>query len=137
MRESLEDWQISCIFAGRKVNNDTEMAQIKKIPYGISDFRQLRREDLYYVDKSMFLPVMENTDHFLFLVRPRRFGKSIFLSMMRAYYDINERNNFDTLFDGLWIKDNPTPECGNYQVLHLDFSRVQGDAKNLENDFSG
>ena len=112
-------------------------SRTRLIPYGISDFKQLRRENKYFVDKTMFLPLMEDQGNFLFFIRPRRFGKSIFLSMMRAYYDINERNNFDTLFDGLWIKDNPTPECGNYQVLHLDFSRVQGDAKNLENDFSG
>lgn len=100
------------------------MAQIKRIPYGISDFKQLRREGLYFVDKTMFLPVMEDADHFLFLVRPRRFGKSIFLSMMRAYYDVNERDNFDKLFEGLWIAEHHTEERGRYQVLHLDFSRV-------------
>lgn len=132
MGESLEDWQISCIFAGRKVNNDTEMAQIKRIPYGISDFRQLRREDLYYVDKSMFLPVMENTDHFLFLVRPRRFGKSIFLSMMSAYYDVNEREKFNSLFQGLWIHEHPTELQGQFQVLHLDFSQITGGMDALE-----
>ena len=132
MRESLEDWQISCIFAGRKVNNDTEMAQIKRIPYGISDFRQLRREDLYYVDKSMFLPVMENTGHFLFLVRPRRFGKSIFLSMMSAYYDVNEREKFNSLFQGLWIHEHPTELQGQFQVLHLDFSQITGGMDALE-----
>ena len=112
-------------------------SRIKLIPYGISDFKQLRRENKYFVDKSMFLPLMEDQGNFLFFIRPRRFGKSIFLSMMRAYYDINERDNFDTLFDGLWIKDNPTPERGKFQVLHMDFSRVQGDAKSLEKDFSG
>ena len=83
------------------------MAQIKRIPYGMSDFKQLRREGLYFVDKTMFLPVMEDADHFLFLVRPRRFGKSIFLSMMRAYYDVNERDNFDKLFEELWIAEHP------------------------------
>ena len=96
-------------------------SRIKLIPYGISDFKQLRRENKYFVDKSMFLPLMEDQGNFLFFIRPRRFGKSIFLSMMRAYYDINERDNFDTLFDGLWIKDNPTPERGKFQVLHMDF----------------
>ena len=86
------------------------MEQMKRLPYGISDFRQVMREGKYYVDKTMFLPVMEETDHFLFLVRPRRFGKSIFLSMLRAYYDINERENFQELFYGLWIADHPTPQ---------------------------
>ena len=99
---------------------------MKRIPYGISDYKQIRREDLYFVDKSMYLPVMEDEGHFLFLVRPRRFGKSIFLSMMHAYYDINERDNFDTLFDGLWIQQHPTPLRNTFEVLHLDFSQITG-----------
>ncbi len=111
------------------------MVQIKRLPYGISDFRQLMREGKYYVDKTMFLPMMEETDNFLFLIRPRRFGKSIFLSMLRAYYDINERENFQETFKGLWIADHPTPERGKFQVLHMDFSRVLGNLDNLEEDF--
>ena len=69
------------------------MAPIQRLPYGISDFKQLRAENKYYIDKTMYLPVMEDTDNFLFLIRPRRFGKSIFLSMLRAYYDIKERES--------------------------------------------
>ena len=111
------------------------MEQIKRLPYGISDFRQVMREGKYYVDKTMFLPLMEKTDNFLFLIRPRRFGKSIFLSMLRTYYDINERENFQELFNGLWIADHPTPERGKFQVLHMDFSRVVGNLYNLEEDF--
>ncbi|MBQ4391986.1 MAG: AAA family ATPase, partial [Prevotella sp.] len=97
------------------------MADFKRIPYGISNFKQLRRESLYFVDKSEYIQRLEDTDHFLFLIRPRRFGKSIFLNMLRAYYDVNEADNFDTLFDGLWIKEHPTPEKCGYQVLYLDF----------------
>ena len=108
---------------------------MKLLPYGISDFRQLRTEGLYYVDKTMFLPIMEKTSHFLFLIRPRRFGKSVFISMMRHYYDINERDNFASLFEGLWIADNPTQYRGQFQVLHLDFSRIGGDMDNLEANF--
>jgi len=111
------------------------MARIKRLPYGISDFKQLRREGKYFVDKTMFLPVMEEADNFLFLVRPRRFGKSIFLNMMRAYYDVNERDNFDRLFEGLWIASHPTEEQGQYQVLHMDFSRVGSNIERLEQDF--
>ena len=59
------------------------MAPYKLIPYGISDFAQVREEDKYYADKTMYLPKMEAAGNFLFLIRPRRFGKSLFLSMMR------------------------------------------------------
>ena len=64
---------------------------IKLLPYGISDFKQIQREGKYIVDKTKYVSLMEKTDHFIFLIRPRRFGKSVFLSMLRAYYDINER----------------------------------------------
>ena len=113
------------------------MADFKRIPYGISNFKQLRRENLYFVDKSEYIQRLEDTDHFLFLIRPRRFGKSIFLNMLRAYYDVNEADNFDKLFDGLWIKEHPTPEKCGYQVLYLDFSRVGGNINELEQNFDG
>jgi len=111
------------------------MATIKRLPYGISDFKQLRRDGFYFVDKTKYIPVMEDTDNFLFLIRPRRFGKSVFLSMLRAYYDINERDNFQQLFEGLWIADHETPERGKYQILHLDFSLIGGTSADLERNF--
>lgn len=111
------------------------MATFKRLPYGISDFRQIRREELYFVDKTPFIERMELADHFLFLIRPRRFGKSIFLSMLRYYYDINERDNFDELFGGLWIAEHPTPERGRYQIVFFDYSRVGGKIDNLEEYF--
>ena len=118
------------------MNQDSTMAPIKRLPYGISDFKQLRREGKYFVDKTMYLPVMEDTDNFLVLIRPRRFGKSVFLSMIRAYYDINERENFQDLFEGLWIADHPTPERGNFQILYLDFSVIGGTSEMLEQNFN-
>ena len=111
------------------------MDKIKLLPYGISDFKQLRQEGKYLVDKTMFIQRMEVTDNFLFLIRPRRFGKSIFLSMLRCYYDINERDNFDSLFEGLWIADHPTEQRGRFQVIHLDFSIVGGKTDVLEQNF--
>ena len=105
------------------------------MPYGISNFKQVRREGLYFVDKSEYIQKLEYTDHFLFLIRPRRFGKSIFLNMLRAYYDLNEADAFDTLFDGLWIKEHPTPEKNNYQVLYFDFSRIGGLNDELKKNF--
>ena len=109
----------------------------KQIPYGISDFRQVRQENKYLVDKTMFFEKMEWAGNFLFLVRPRRFGKSLFLNMLEAYYDINEKDNFDELFSGLYVAEHPTKNRNKYLVMHLDFSQVQGDvdhiAENLNN----
>ena len=108
----------------------------KRIPYGISDFRQVREEGLYLVDKSMFFERMEQAGHFLFLVRPRRFGKSLFLNMLEAYYDINEKENFHNLFKGMYVEQHPTKEMGQFQVLHLDFSLVGSNLDRLEEDFN-
>ena len=57
------------------------------IPYGVSDFKRIRSEGYYYVDKTEYLAKLESRDSFVFFVRPRRFGKSLFISMMQCYYD--------------------------------------------------
>ena len=108
----------------------------KRMPYGIADFKQIRNENLYFVDKTMFFEKMERAGNFLFLVRPRRFGKSLFLDMLETYYDINEKDNFQELFKGLYVADHPTPEQGEFQVLHLDFSLVGSDLDNLYENFN-
>ena len=113
------------------MNND-----FKRIPYGICDFKQVRKENKYLVDKSMFFERMERAGNFLFLVRPRRFGKSLFLNMLEAYYDINEKNNFQELFKGMYAAEHPTEYRNKYQVLHLDFSRVGSDIENLSSNFN-
>ena len=78
------------------------MTQVKGIPYGISDFNRIRNGNFYFVDKTMYLPLIEKMPSYLFLIRPRRFGKSVFLSMMRTYYDILRQDDFDAYFgDGL------------------------------------
>jgi len=108
----------------------------RRIPYGISNFRQLRQENLYLVDKTMFFEKIEQAGHFLFLVRPRRFGKSLFLDMLEAYYDINEKDNFQELFKGLYVAEHPTENRNRFQVLHLDFSLVGSDMDHLEENFN-
>ena len=113
------------------MNND-----FKRIPYGISDFKQVRKENKYLVDKSMYCERMERAGNFLFLVRPRRFGKSLFLNMLEAYYDINEKDNFQELFKGMYAAEHPTEYRNKYQVLHLDFSLVGSDVENLRTNFS-
>ena len=107
----------------------------KPIPYGISDFKQVRQENKYLVDKTMFFERMERAGNFLFLVRPRRFGKSLFLNMLEAYYDINEKDNFQELFKGMYVADHPTEYRNSFQVLHLDFSRVGSDVDRLRENF--
>ena len=107
----------------------------KLIPYGIASFKQVRQENKYLVDKTMYFERMERAGNFLFLVRPRRFGKSLFLNMLEAYYDINEKDNFQELFKGLYVADHPTENRNRFQVLHLDFSLVGSRLENLEDDF--
>ena len=118
------------------ISKKTMSNDFKQIPYGISDFKQVRQENKYLVDKTMYFERMERAGNFLFLVRPRRFGKSLFLSMLEAYYDINEKDNFQELFKGMYVVDHPTEYHNKYQVLHLDFSLVGSDVENLKTNFS-
>ena len=102
------------------------MNSIKTIPYGISDFANMRRRNGYYVDNTWGIPLLEALPYQLF-VRPRRFGKSLLLSILHYYYDINEADRFDELFGGTWIHENPTPDRSQFLVLHFDFSKVAGE----------
>jgi hypothetical protein len=113
------------------------MERYKTLQYGVSDFRALIQKNRYFVDKTPFIEKMERMGDFLVLLRPRRFGKSLFLSMLGCYYDIKERDHFDTLFKDTWIADNPTDERGIYQVLTLDFSRIGNKSiEDLEESFN-
>ena len=107
-----------------------------EIPYGVSDFRRIRTEGLYYVDKTHYLRLLEAAGSFLFFVRPRRFGKSLFADMLCRYYDIAGKDEFGELFGGLAIGGSPTPNASRYQVLFLDFSQVnRGAGKTLQERF--
>ena len=72
----------------------------------------------------MYLSLIEQMPNYLFLTRPRRFGKSVFISMMRTYYDILQRNNFEKYFGDLWIASHPTDQRNRFQVLYFDFSKA-------------
>ena len=109
--------------------------KIKLLPSGISDFEVIHRDNLYYVDKTKFISILENGDRYLFFGRPRRFGKSLFVSMLEAYYDIKNKDRFDELFSGLWIHDHPTERRAFYQVMRLDFSLVNGGIDDIETNF--
>ena len=113
------------------------MENYKLLPYGISNYVQVRREGLLMVDKTMYLERMERAGNFLFLIRPRRFGKSLFLSMMESYYDIEAKGDFDTLFGDTYVGSHPTPERNAYQVLSLDFSIAGGNIDELQENVNG
>ena len=112
------------------------MENVKRIPYGVSDFVDIIKRNQYYVDKTMYIPKLEEEADSLFFIRPRRFGKSLLLSMMCAYYDINQSDRFEELFGKLWIGSHPTPYRGKFQVLLLDFSKIGGDIKDLKENFN-
>ena len=112
------------------------MEQVKRIPYGMSDFVKVIEQNNYYVDKTMYLPMLEDEPNNLFFIRPRRFGKSIFLSMLHAYYDCCTKDKFQEWFGDLWIGLHPTPLQGKFQILHLDFSQVGGTIDKLEENFN-
>ena len=113
-----------------------EQRQVKRVPYGVSDFVKVMEQNQYYVDKTMYLPMLEDEPSYLFFIRPRRFGKSIFLSMLHAYYDCCTKDKFEQWFGSLWIGKHPTPLQGAFQILHLDFSQVGGTIEALEENFN-
>ena len=108
----------------------------KRVPYGVSNFKKIIKFNQYYVDKTMYIPMLEDQPDYLIFIRPRRFGKSLFLSMLETYYDCNLKDQFKELFGELWIGSHPTPLQGEFQVLTLDFSQVGGDIEHLEENFN-
>lgn len=108
----------------------------KRVPYGVSNFKKIIKFNQYYVDKTMYIPMLEDQPDYLIFIRPRRFGKSLFLSMLETYYDCNLKDQFKELFGKLWIGSHPTPLQGEFQVLTLDFSQVGGDIEHLEENFN-
>jgi hypothetical protein len=110
--------------------------KIKKIPYGVANYERVVQKNCYYVDKTMYLRTVEESDDYLFFIRPRRFGKSLFLSVMEAYYDVFYKDRFKEFFKGTWIYDQPTDDRGKYLVLSLNFSVVEPDPGKMETSFS-
>ena len=104
-----------------------------KFPYGNSDFRSIRREGFLYLDRTRHIPQLEDAGKQLLFLRPRRFGKSLLLSTLANYYDINRTDEFEALFGDLAIGQNPTDEHNQYLILRWDFSKVsaQGDTETI------
>ena len=109
-----------------------------KIPYGIISYKKLKENNYYYIDKTMYLEKMENAGDTLMHLRPGRFGKSLFTSMMYYYYDINSKSEFNTLFKDTYVYSNPTKEKNSYYILYFDFSGITTNGKDnkmLEQEF--
>ena len=105
-------------------------ANRKRLPYGMMNFEDIRLENYYYVDKTAFIPMIEQADRFFFFIRPRRFGKSLTLNLLQHYYDVRAKDKFDTLFGDLYIGQHPTRDRNSYLVLKLNFSGIIGELNN-------
>jgi hypothetical protein len=112
--------------------NVTNDERIKGIPYGLSDYERIIQQNYYYVDKTSYIRAIEQAGEYLFYIRPRRFGKSLFLAMMQGYYDVLYEKSFEELFKNTSIFQHPTREKNSYLVLKLNFSLIDPDTRNVE-----
>lgn len=102
-------------------------AKRKRIPYGMMNFIDVREDDCYYVDKTHYIPLIEGANKYFFYIRPRRFGKSLTISMLRHYYNILEADKFEKWYGGLYIGKNPTSERNSYLIIYLNFAVVNAE----------
>ena len=110
----------------------TAKEEVKRIPYGMMNFVAVREDNCYYVDKTRFIEKVENANKFFFFIRPRRFGKSLTMSMLRHYYDINQKDKFERLYGDLYIGQHPTPNHNKYLVIYLNFAVINADLGNYQ-----
>jgi len=110
------------------------MEKTRPILYGVADYAQIRKKNGWFVDRTAKIRDLENTAYAMFL-RPRRFGKSLIVSMLHAYYDVNFANRFDEFFSGTDIGANPTDERGRYLVLYFDFSAISKNPSEVQVKF--
>ena len=103
---------------------------VKRIPYGMMNFVAVREDNCYYVDKTRFIEKVERANKYFFFIRPRRFGKSLTLSMLHHYYDIHDADKFERLYGDLYIGKNPTPNHNKYLVIYLNFAVINADMGN-------
>ncbi len=100
------------------------MTKLKAIPYAISSYKTIRAENYYYLDKTHYIPQLEKVGKFLFLIRPRRFGKSSLLTVLESYYDTARADQFDFFFRDTYIGQHPTSEKNAYLILKFNFSQI-------------
>ena len=108
------------------------MYKIKKIPYGVSDFEKIQKENFYYVDKTRFIEIIEQSPEYLFLIRPRRFGKTLLTSVIESYYDVAKKDIFEQVYGNTYIGKHPTGKQNSYLILRFNFSEVNPDMDKVE-----
>ena len=108
-----------------------------RIPYGVSNFRMIKEDESLYIDKTHFIELLENKHKYLSFLRPRRFGKSLFVSTLWYYYDEYYKDIWKNLFKDTYIGKNPTKERSSYRVLFLEFSGIETkDLDTIYRDFN-
>ena len=112
------------------MEDKTNKGNVRQIPYGMMNFVAIREDNYYYVDKTRFIEKVEKSNRFFFFIRPRRFGKSLTMSMLRHYYDIHTADKFMQLYGDLYIGKNPTPNHNKYLVIYLNFAIINADLGN-------
>ena len=107
------------------------MGQGNRIPYALTNFESIRTENYLYVDKTRFIELLENeATKYQFLIRPRKFGKTLFASVLEHYYDLRFADKFEELFGDLYIGQHPTAKKNSYFVIKFNFSGL--DTSNVE-----
>ncbi|MBT3295635.1 MAG: AAA family ATPase [Verrucomicrobia bacterium] len=108
----------------------------KRVPYAVANYEEIVDDGYYFVDKTRFIRELEQYKIPVFL-RPRRFGKSLWCSVLECYYDINRKDRFETLFGHTDIGREPTPSHNSQMVMRFDFSvvEVEPDLASLEAAF--
>ena len=98
---------------------------MKKLPYGISDYERIIENNNYKVDKTMYIEKLENlSEPYIMLLRPRKFGKTLFTSVLENYYDVKKKDKFEELFGETYIGKNPTKLKNSYYILRFNFSGI-------------
>ncbi len=100
----------------------------------MSNFEDVIMQNRYYVDKTMYIPLLEDQANYLIFIRPRRFGKSLLLSMLRSYYDLSQKDKFQQLFGNLWIGQHTTPLKANTKYFILTFPKSVAVLMNCHKD---
>ena len=109
--------------------------QIKKIPYGEADFGKIIQNNMLYVDKTKYIHTLEDLSNYIFIIRPRRFGKSLWINLLQYYYDSNLKNYFSELFKDTFIGKNPTPNKNTYLTIAFNFSMVDPSFERIQESF--